>query len=318
MHIRESQYVWAEKYRPATVEECILPDTVKGPLLGLVSQGKFPNMVFAGGPGTGKTTVAKALCEQTGHEWIIINGSKDSGIDKLRTEVQDFASSVSLFADRKCVVYDEGDYLNRVSTQPALRGFMEEFSGNSSFIFSLNYKHNLLKEIYSRCAFVDFTIPENEKNKIAAGIYKRAIEILENEKVKFDDKVMRQAVGKFYPDFRRLLNELQFYAAEKGEINTGFLSKTTTSSKSYDEVTDILRERSFEKLHHWTMTCDFDPGVYNDLFDFWHKSKRMKANKLPEAVLLISDYEDRATRGVNPRINLLACLTQVMTACEFV
>lgn len=310
------QTIWAEKYRPTTIEDCVLPLALKNQFQAIVdSKDKtFPSMLFYGGSGTGKTTVAKALCEQTGHEWFLINGSKDSGIDVLRTTIEDFASSIPNEAHRKCVIIDEAEYLNPTSTQPALRAFMEEYAAVCSFIFTCNNKYRIIKHLHSRCQNIDFTIPEDEKKTICAGIFKSIKNILKAEEIPFDEKVIAQHIVRYYPDFRRAINELEGYA-KNGKIDIGILSRSEFSSKSLEQITDILMAKDFEGLYKWSMSSDYDPAIYSELFDFWYKNEKLRGQKLSSAILLCSQYEERSTREVNPRLTLCAFLTDVMMNC---
>lgn len=313
------QFVWAEKYRPRTIAECALPDKLEKGFTKLATSGKsFNNMVFFGGPGIGKTTVARALCEQTGHEYILINGSKDLGIADLRTTIQDFASSVSLRSHRKCVIVDEADGIPMNSTQMALRGFMEEFAQNCSFIFTVNYKYKLMKEMYSRGSSIDFSIPEEEKKVMLVKIFESLKRMLNNEGIKYEDKILAEHLKTYYPDFRKCVNELQAYANSHGVIDAGILSKSATTVKDFEGLTDILKEKNFDKLYAWVISTDYDPSIYSDLFEFWHQNKKIKDRKIGDAVILVSDYEERQARGANPKVTLVACLTQVMLNCEFV
>ena len=217
-----TQYLWVEKYRPQTIEECILPDSMKKTFKEFINSGELPNFLFCGGAGVGKTTVAKALCNEIGAEYLFINGSEESGIDVLRSKIKNFASSVSLTDAKKVVILDEADYLNANSTQPALRGFIEEFSNNCRFIFTCNFKNRIIEPLHSRCAVIEFKIENSEKPKIAAGFYRRVIDILSFEKVQTDSKVVAELITKYFPDYRRILNELQRYSVS-GIIDSAIL-----------------------------------------------------------------------------------------------
>ncbi len=309
---------WEEIYRPKTIEGCILPENIKKTFLSFVETKKFPNMLLNGGPGMGKTTVAKALCDASGHEWIMINGSKDSGIDTLRTTIQDFASQVSIGSHRKCVIIDEAEYLNASSTQPALRGFTEEFSGSCSFIFTCNYKHRLIKELHSRCFSVEFKIPKEEHKTLQIEVFSSLKKILSSEGIPYEDAPLAKHIKKYFPDIRRCLIELQAYAINNSKIDTGILSVSNLTSSNFSEITDILRERNFSKLHEYVMMSEYDPSIFSDIYEYWYKNKKLVGNKLAQAILLTNEYEEKSTKPINPKINLLAFLTEVMMNCEFV
>ena len=215
-------FLWVEKYRPTTIDACILPNSLKETFSEFVKDKHLPNLILSGGPGIGKTTVAKAMVEEIGATWMMINGSEESGIDVLRTKIKNFASTVSLEGGRKYIILDEADYLNPQSTQPALRGFMEEFHKNCGFILTCNYKNRLIEPLHSRCSVVDFIIPKSDKPKLASDFFSRVQTILKDENVKFDQKAVAELLNKYFPDWRRVLNELQRYSAS-GQIDAGIL-----------------------------------------------------------------------------------------------
>ena len=227
--------LWTEKYRPQSIEDCILPERLKKPFQEYVNQNNIPNLILSGGPGVGKTTVAKAMCNQIGCDFMVINGSDESGIDIFRTKIKNYASSMSLAGGRKVIIIDEADYLNPNSTQPALRNAIEEFAGNCSFIFTCNYKNRIIEPLHSRCAVIDFALKNGEKAKMASAFFKRVQSILQSESVEFDDAVIAELVKKHFPDFRRILNELQRYS-QFGKIDTGILSQIADVS-----ITEIVK-----------------------------------------------------------------------------
>ena len=227
--------LWTEKYRPQSIEDCILPERLKKPFQEYVNQNNIPNLILSGGPGVGKTTVAKAMCNQIGCDFMVINGSDESGIDIFRTKIKNYASSMSLAGGRKVIIIDEADYMNPNSTQPALRNAIEEFAGNCSFIFTCNYKNRIIEPLHSRCAVIDFALKNGEKAKMASAFFKRVQSILQSESVEFDDAVIAELVKKHFPDFRRILNELQRYS-QFGKIDTGILSQIADVS-----ITEIVK-----------------------------------------------------------------------------
>ena len=219
-------FLWVEQYRPKDVESCILPKELKETFVEFVKQGEIPNLILSGSSGVGKTTIAKAMLDQLESTYMMINGSEESGIDVLRTKIKNFASTVSLHGGRKYLIMDEADYLNPQSTQPAMRGFMEEFHKNCGFIFTCNYKNRIIPALQSRCSVINFDIPTNEKQKLASDFFARTITILEQSQVKYDKRVVAEVINKFFPDWRRVLNELQRYSVS-GNIDAGILVNIT-------------------------------------------------------------------------------------------
>jgi len=309
-----SQHVlWVEKYRPSTVEDCILPEAIKATFQEYVNRKEIPNLLLSGTAGVGKTTIAKALCEQVGCDYIIINGSDESGIDVLRNKIKNYASSVSLAGGRKVVIIDEADYLNPNSTQPALRGAIEEFSSNCSFIFTCNFKNRIIDPIHSRCTVIDFKI-NGQKAKMAAQFMKRVEWILEQEKVAYDKEVVAAVIMKHFPDNRRILNELQRYSVS-GTIDKGILS--SVSDVQLGELIKSLKEKNFADARKWvTNNLDNDPSrLYRKLYDSLYES--LKASAVPQLVLILAKYQYQAAFVADHEINLMACLTEIMVDCEF-
>jgi DNA polymerase III delta prime subunit len=305
--------LWVEKYRPAKVEDCILPDAIKTTFQEYVNRKEIPNLLLSGTAGVGKTTIAKALCEEVGCDYIVINGSDESGIDVLRNKIKNYASSISLSGGRKVVIIDEADYLNPNSTQPAMRGAIEEFSSNCSFIFTCNFKNRIIDPIHSRCSVIDFKINGN-KAKMAAQFFKRVEWILEQEKIKYDKEVVAAVITKHFPDNRRILNELQRYSVS-GVIDKGILSNVT--DVQLDALVQGLKDKDFGSVRKWvTNNLDNDPTkIYRKLYDTLYE--QLKANAVPQLVLHLAKYQYQAAFVADHEINMVACLTEIMVDCEF-
>jgi len=305
--------LWTEKYRPKTIEDCILPERLKKPFQEYVNANKIPNLLLCGGAGVGKTTVAKAMCEEIGCDVMVINGSDESGIDTFRTKIKNFASSMSLAGGRKVIIIDEADYLNPNSTQPALRNAIEEFAGNCSFIFTCNFKNRIIDPLHSRCAVVDFTLKANEKSQMAGQFFKRIQSVLQSEKVEYDDKVIAELIKKHFPDFRRIINELQRYS-QFGKIDTGILSQL--SDVGINDIVKYIKEKDFGAIRKWVASNDIDSAVlfrklYDNLYDV------LKPQAIPQAVIILADYQYKQAFVADQEINLVACLTELMVSCEF-
>lgn len=306
--------LWTEKYRPNKVEDCILPDSIKKTFQEYVDKKEIPNLLLSGTAGVGKTTIAKALCEEVGCDYIVINGSDESGIDVLRNKIKNYASSISLSGGRKVIIIDEADYLNPNSTQPALRGAIEEFASNCSFIFTCNFKNRIIDPIHSRCSVVDFKINGN-KAKMAAQFFKRVEWILEQEKITYDKEVVATIITKHFPDNRRILNELQRYSVS-GVIDRGILS--SVSDVQIQELIKALKGKDFSGARKWvTNNLDNDPvRIFRKIYDTMYD--HLKPESIPQTVLILSKYQYQSAFVADQEINLVACLTEMMVDCEFV
>jgi DNA polymerase III delta prime subunit len=306
--------LWVEKYRPKKIEDCILPDSLKATFQEFVNRKEIPNLLLAGTAGVGKTTVAKALCEEVGCDYIVINGSDEGRqIETFRVKIKNYASSVSLMGGRKVIIIDEADYMNAESVQPALRGAIEEFSSNCSFIFTCNFKNRIIDPIHSRCTVIDFKL-NGSKAKMASAFFKRVEGILTQEKVKYDKEVVAAIITKHFPDNRRVLNELQRYSVS-GTIDRGILSNV--SEVQLTELIKSLKEKDFAGARKWTTNnLDNDPArLYRKIYDGLYE--HLKANSVPQLVLHLAKYQYQAAFVPDHEINMIACLTEIMVDCEF-
>jgi DNA polymerase III delta prime subunit len=307
-------FLWCEKYRPRVVADTVLPSELKSTFQQFVNDKAIPNLLLTGRAGTGKTTVARAMLEELGCDYIIINGSLNGNIDTLRNDIQQFASSMSLAGGRKYVILDEADYLNANSTQPALRNFMEEFSKNCGFILTCNYPNRIIKELHSRCSVINFKIANTEKPKLAAKFFKRVSDILLSEQVAFEPKAVAGIVEKHFPDFRRTLNELQRYSAT-GSIDVGILANV--QEQSIKQLIEHMKVKDFTSVRKWVVdNIDMEPNVlyrqfYDTSYDYFTTSS------VPQLVLILAQYQYKQAFVVDSEINIVACLTEIMVECEF-
>ena len=307
-------FLWVEQYRPKTVDECILPKTLKTQLQSYVDKQDISNLILSGGPGVGKTTAARAMLEQIGATYMFINGSEESGIDVLRTKIKNFASTVSLDGGRKYLILDEADYLNPQSTQPALRGFIEEFHQNCGFILTCNYKNKLIAPLHSRCGVVDFTIPKSEKASLAHQFFQRAISILKENEIKYNEKVVAELINNHFPDWRRILNELQRYSVS-GQIDAGIL--VNLGEKSIKELMGMMKNKEFTNVRKWVVeNIDNDPdtlfrAVYDNLYEY------LDSSTIPHVVVILGEYQYKNAFVADAEINMVACLTEIMARGKF-
>jgi len=307
------EFLWVEKYRPQTIEDCILPSKLKETFQEMVREGEAQNLLLAGKPGCGKTTVARALANDLGSEYILINCSEDGNIDTLRTKIRNFASTVALTSAKKLVILDEFDYSNPQSTQPALRGFIEEFSKNCRFVLTCNYKNRIIEPLHSRCTVLDFKIPSKEKPKLAMKVLGRVKHVLTEEGIDFEEEVVAKLIMKHFPDIRRVLNELQRYAGS-GKIDVGILSNL--GEVSVKELAGFMKSKEFSNVRGWVVeNLDNDQTtifrkIYDSLYDYF------SPQSIPSAVLILADYQHKAAFVADPEINLTACFTELMLECE--
>ena len=312
MNVSKEQFLWVEKYRPHKLDDCILPDDQLKTFREFVATGEIPNMLLCGSAGVGKTTIARAICEELECDYIIINGSEESGIDVLRTKIREFASSVSFGGKTKVVILDEADYLNPNSTQPALRAFIEEFANNCRFIFTCNFKNRIIAPLHSRTAVIEFKLTKADRPKMAGRFMKRLSDILATENVTFDEKVVAEVLKKHFPDYRRVLNELQRYSVS-GTIDEGIL--VNIQEVNMKELVTSLKSKDFKKMRNWVVdNIDNDPNlIFRKIYD-----TILDEVKYPsQLVLLLADYQYKAAFAANPEINLVACLAEIMAGMEW-
>ena len=314
MEVRDEMFLWVEKYRPQKIDDCVLPESLKKTFKEYINKGELPNFLLCGTAGTGKTTVAKALCNEIGAEYMFINGSEESGIDVLRTKIKSFASSVSLTDAKKVVILDEADYLNPNSTQPALRAFIEEFSNNCRFILTCNFKNRIIEPLHSRCAVIEFKIDNAEKKNMLEGFFKRTRQILTQENIEFDPQVVAEMLTKYFPDFRRILNELQRYSVS-GKIDTGIL--VNVSEESYKSLIKFMKEKDFTEVRKWVgKNSDTDSvSLFRQLYD--SASTIMEPASIPQLILILAEYQYKAAFVADHELNNMAAMTEIMANCKF-
>ena len=308
-----NNFLWTEKYRPRNISNTILPDDLKSTFDDFIKNG-IPNLLLSGGPGVGKTSTAKAMLDEVGSDYMVINGSMNGGIDTLRNDIKSYASTVSLNGKRKFVILDEADYLNPQSTQPALRNFMEEYSKNCGFILTANYKNRIIEPLHSRCSVIEFIIHKENKPVLANKFLKRVQDILKEENVEYDKKAVVELIIKHFPDWRRIINELQRYSTS-GKIDAGIL--TQMSDGSFNTLIQALKKKEFNQMRKWVAeNLDNDPTtIYRKLYDSCNTN--MKETSIPILVTTIADYQYKSAFVADQEINLVACLTALMIECEF-
>jgi len=312
MLVKDS-FLWVEKYRPQRIEDCILPEHLEDTFSSIVASGELQNLLLSGGPGCGKTTVAKAICEELDMDWMIINCSEDGNIDTLRTKIRDFASSVSLTGNKKAVILDEFDYSNPSSMQPALRGFIEEFADNCRFIMTCNFKNKIIEPLKSRCTNIEFKFSKDDKSKINAKFLARLQYILNNEKLQYDDKILVKLILKYNFDFRRIINELQRYSVS-GNIDSGILLQI--GDVNIDNLFVKMKDKNFSEIRKWVFE-----NLDNDIAHIFHKiyenlNDKLASTSIPQAILILADYQYKSAFVVDQEINLTACIIQLMVECE--
>jgi len=312
-----SDFLWVEKYRPKKIQDCILSEDLKQTFLEFVKKKEISNLLLSGTPGTGKTTVARALCEEIGVDYIIINGSDEGRyIDTLRNKIKNFASTVSLTAsaNHKVIIIDEADYMNAESVQPALRNFIETFFNNCRFIFTCNYKNKIIPALQSRCTVIDFRIVNGQKVKTATQFMDRLSIILKDENVDFDKKVLAEVIQKYYPDFRRTINELQRYSV-RGKIDSGILF--SLSEQNNKDLIVKLKDKDFNGMRKWVIqNLDKEPSaLFTSIYDNLYE--HLEPKSIPQAVLIIAGYQYKAAFVADQEINMVACLTEIMAGCKF-
>lgn len=307
-------FLWVEKYRPTAIDECILPLELKTYLKDIVVKGTMPNLLLSGGAGTGKTTVARALCDELDSDYMFINASEDSGIDVLRTKIRTYASTMSLNGKNKTVILDESDYLSPNSTQPALRSFIEEFSANCRFILTCNYKNRIIQPLHSRLVCVEFKIEKKERGELAKQSLQRIVDILKKENVTYSMPVLVELIKRYFPDFRKVINELQRYSVS-GKIDSGIFENLAESQ--INDLMELVKNKKYLDVKKWIVNnIDNDQGrIYRHIYDAMFNV--LTPNSIPAAVLILANYQYKAAFAADQEINMLACLTEIMSESEF-
>jgi len=306
-------FLWVEKYRPKTIAETILPTRMKGVFQRMVESGELQNMLFTGTAGLGKTTVARALCNELGLDYIVINGSEEGNIETLRGKIKQFASTVSLSGGYKVVILDEADYLNPQSTQPALRGFIEQFSDNCRFILTCNFKNRIIEPLHSRCSVYEFNTTKKDLAELAGQFFGRFTYILEQENVAFEKKAVADLIMKYAPDWRRVLNEGQRWGSSESGISS---NNSTDANIGFDDLFAHLKAKDFKSMRKWVVNhMDIDTaaiirGVYDSMYD------KVQPQSIPQLVLILADYQHKAAFVADHELNLVACMTEIMSEVQ--
>ena len=310
----KKQFLWVEEYRPKTIEDCILPESLKKTFQKIVDTGEMHNMLLTGTAGLGKTTVARALCNELDLDYLLINASEDGNIDTLRSKIKQFASSVSLNGGLKVVILDEADYLNAQSTQPALRGFIEEFSGNCRFILTCNFKNRIIEPLHSRCSVIEFNTTKKQLSELCALFMKRLQYILTTEGVDYNNKILAELIMRYAPDWRRVINECQRYSSS-GEITSDIL--IGLSDQNIAALVNYLKTKDFKSMRGWvTNNTDIDSSVifrriYDTLYEY------AQPHSIPAVILVLADYQYKAAFVADKELNTVACLTEIMASSEW-
>lgn len=308
-----TDFLWVERYRPATIQDTILPDNLKDTFQKIVEGGELPNMLFTGTAGLGKTTVAKALCGSLGLDWILINGSEEGNIDTLRTKIKQFASTVSLQGGYKVVILDEADYLNPQSTQPALRGFIEEFANNCRFILTCNFKNRIIEPLHSRCGVYEFNTTKKEMAQLAGQFMKRMETILQTESIEYDQKTVADMIMAHAPDWRRVINECQ-----RRSIGGKLVVTSTGTNDNYSDLFTHLKNKDFKKMRSWVaQNVDADAtAIFRAVYD--QMNEKIKPESIPQLVLILADYQYKNAFVADHELNIVACMTEIIANVEFV
>lgn len=315
--LMSNEFLWVEKYRPRKIADIVLPKALKDTFQAIVESGEMQNMLFTGTAGLGKTTVAKALCNELGCDFIVVNGSEEGNIETLRGKIKQFASSISLQGGYKVVILDEADYLNPQSTQPALRGFIEEFSNNCRFILTCNFKNRIIEPLHSRCGVYEFNTNKKSLALLAQDFMTNRLEhILKTENVQYEPRVLAELIMKHAPDWRRVINEIQRLAASNNNsIHPGVLG--STASSPVDSLVDSLKEKNFKKVRAWVVNNqDVDTStVFRSLYD--SMSEKVKPQSIPQMILILADYQYKNAFVADHELNTVACMVEVMSSVEF-
>ena len=308
-----NDFLWVEKYRPKKISETILPQQLKDTFQAIVDKGEIPNMLFTGTAGLGKTTVAKAICNELGLDYIVVNGSEEGNIDTLRGKIKQFASSVSLSGGYKVVILDEADYLNPQSTQPALRGFIEEFSNNCRFILTCNFKNRIIEPLHSRCSVYEFNTNKKSLVELSGQFYKRFVYILDQEGVTYNQQAVVNLVMKFAPDWRRVLNEGQRNAISGSTID----QTSTVMDNNIDNLMSALKEKNFKAMRKWVVeNMDMDTAaIFRGIYDSMYQ--HIQSASIPQLVIILADYQYKDAFVADHELNMVACLTEIMANVGF-